>query len=66
MQVRFTCPACKGSHVLDMPETTIHMTCSRTGKHLSLKLGLGGEVKARIVTDEVGAETESGEHSEEE
>jgi len=49
MQVRFTCPACKQSHVLDMPETTIHMTCSRTGKHLELKLGLGGEVKSRIV-----------------
>lgn len=49
MQVRFTCPACKQSHVLDMPETTIHMTCSRTGKHLELKLGLGGEVRARIV-----------------
>ena len=49
MQVRFTCPACKQSHVLDMPETTIHMTCSRTGKSLMLRLGLGGEVKATIV-----------------
>ena len=49
MQVRFTCPACKQSHVLDMPETTIHMTCSRTGKPLMLRLGLGGEVKATIV-----------------
>lgn len=49
MQVRFTCPACKQSHVLDMPETTIHMTCSRTGQHLMLRLGLGGEVKATIV-----------------
>ena len=44
MQVRFTCPACKGSHVLDMPETTIHMTCSRTGKHLSLKLREGADI----------------------
>ncbi|MFO0974537.1 MAG: hypothetical protein U1A27_14020 [Phycisphaerae bacterium] len=51
MQVRFKCPACNSSHVLDMPETTIPMTCSRTGKHLQLTLGLGGEVKARIVTD---------------
>ncbi len=49
MQVRFDCPACKRSHVLDMPETTIHMTCSQTGKHLELRLGLGGEVKSRIV-----------------
>lgn len=49
MQVRFTCPACKHSHVLDMPETTIHMTCSRTGKALELVLGLGGEVKSRII-----------------
>ncbi len=49
MQVRFDCPACKKSHVLDMPETTIHMTCSQTGKHLKLRLGLGGDVKAQIV-----------------
>jgi hypothetical protein len=42
-------PACKKSHVLDMPETTIHMTCSQTGKHLKLRLGLGGDVKAQIV-----------------
>ena len=51
MQVRFDCPACKSSHVLDMPETTVHMTCSRTGKHLELRLGLGGEVKSRIVDE---------------
>jgi hypothetical protein len=62
MQVRFTCPACKQSHVLDMPETTIHLTCSRTGKHLSLTLGLGGEVKARIV----GAKPAEVEEAEEE
>lgn len=49
MQVRFDCPACKKSHVLDMPETTIHMTCSSTGKHLELRLGGGGEVKSRII-----------------
>ncbi|MBI5761976.1 MAG: hypothetical protein HZA51_00475 [Planctomycetes bacterium] len=56
MQVRFDCPACKQSHVLDMPETTIHMTCSRTGKHLELRLGLGGEVKSKIVEDSADAE----------
>ncbi|MFQ5423910.1 MAG: hypothetical protein ACE5F9_08010 [Phycisphaerae bacterium] len=55
MQVRFTCPACRQSHVLDMPETTIHMTCSRTGKHLELRLAGGGEVKARIVGAEEDA-----------
>lgn len=64
MQVRFKCPACQSSHVLDMPETTIHMTCSRTGKHLVLKLGLGGEVKARIVTDDATAEVDAGEETE--
>lgn len=56
MQVRFKCPACQTSHVLDMPETTIPMTCSRTGAHLQLTLGLGGEVKARIVSDNAQAE----------
>lgn len=49
MQVRFECPACKRSHVLDMPETTIHMTCSQTGKLLELVLGISGEVKSRIL-----------------
>ena len=59
MQVRFTCPACKMSHVLDMPETTIHLTCSRTGKPLMLKLGLGGEVKATIIgAQEAATESE--------
>lgn len=43
-----------------MPETTIHMTCSRTGQHLMLKLGLGGEVKATIVGGE-GPDTDSSE-----
>lgn len=62
MQVRFDCPACKKSHVFDMPETTIHMTCSQTGKHLKLRLGLGGDVKARIV-DESGAEEKEAEES---
>ncbi|MCG8403861.1 MAG: hypothetical protein MI923_01555 [Phycisphaerales bacterium] len=49
MQVRFQCPACKQSHVLDMPESTIHMTCSQTGKLLELVLGISGEVKPRIL-----------------
>ena len=43
MQVRFTCPACGESHVLDMPEMTIHMTCSRSGKTLELRL-VGGQL----------------------
>lgn len=55
MQVRFLCPACNQSHVLDMPETTIHMTCSKTGKHLELRLGAGGEPKVRIVDQEAPA-----------
>lgn len=52
MQVRFLCPACKGSHVLDMPETTIYMTCGRTGKALELRVTVGGDVKSRIVGQE--------------
>ncbi|MBX3393917.1 MAG: hypothetical protein KF841_00975 [Phycisphaerae bacterium] len=52
MQVRFTCPACNKSHVLDMPETTVHLTCSQTGKHMELRLVGGGEVKARIIDEE--------------
>lgn len=32
-----------------MPETTINMTCSRTGKHMELRLGAGGEVKSRVL-----------------
>jgi len=53
MQVRFQCPACKQSHVLDMPETTIHLTCSKTGKHMELRLGAGGEPKARLLDEDV-------------
>ena len=66
MQVRFTCPACKQSHVLDMPETTIHMTCSRTAAHLQLTLGLGGEVKAKIVGGAAAAAAAEAEEQEEE
>jgi hypothetical protein len=64
MQVRFKCPACNGSHILDMPETTIHMTCSTTGKHLELRLGVGGEVRAKIIREganETEAEAEAAE-----
>ena len=35
-----------------MPETTIHMTCSRTHKALELYLTKGGDVKAKIVGEE--------------
>lgn len=49
MLVRFDCPACKGSHSFDMPETTIYMTCSRTHKVMELRLTKGGDVKAAIV-----------------
>lgn len=49
MQVRFKCPACGGSHVFDMPETTIHMVCGTTHRTLQLRLTAGGDVKAAIV-----------------
>lgn len=49
MLVRFTCPACKGSHSFDMPETTIHMTCSKTHKVIELRLTAGGDIKSAVV-----------------
>ncbi len=49
MQVRFKCPACDGSHVFDMPETTIHMVCGTTHKALQLRLTAGGDVKAAVL-----------------
>lgn len=49
MLVRFDCPACKGSHSFDMPETTIHMTCSVTGEVIELRLTAGGDVKAAVL-----------------
>jgi len=64
MLTRFKCPACGGHHVYDMPETTVFATCSRTGKALQLKLGIGGDVKAAIVDGSgtpVGAEDKEGE-----
>jgi len=51
MLVRFDCPACRASHSFDMPETTIHMTCSRTHKTLELRLTKGGDVKANVIGD---------------
>lgn len=57
MQVRFQCPACKGAHVFDMPETTIHMTCGKTGKSLELRLGVGGDVKARVIGQDEDEDT---------
>lgn len=52
MLVRFDCPACGGSHSFDMPETTVHMTCSRTRKTLQLRLTKGGDVRSAVVGEE--------------
>jgi len=49
MLVRFDCPACGQSHSFDMPETTIHMTCSRTHQVMELRVTKGGDVRAAIV-----------------
>ncbi len=49
MQVRFVCPACKGTHVADIPETTIHLTCSRTNQALEIRVTPGGDVKSAVV-----------------
>ena len=56
MLVRFDCPACKGSHVFDMPETTIHMTCSRSGRVLEVRLTTGGDVRCAVVGEGDAAE----------
>ncbi len=56
MLVRFDCPACQTSHSFDMPETTIHMTCSRTHKVLELRLTGGGDVKSRVLDGGNGSE----------
>ena len=63
MMVRFDCPACGGSHSFDMPETTIHMTCSRTHKAMRLKVTKGGDVRAAIVGEsgDVPSEAEGAE-----
>ena len=65
MLVRFDCPACGGSHSFDMPETTVHMTCSRTAKVLSLRLTAGGDVRSSIV-DESGTAPTNGAGTKEE
>lgn len=57
MQTRFLCPACKSHHVLNMPETTIHITCSKTGRHLRLDLGVGGEPQVTLLTDDGETDT---------
>lgn len=49
MQVRFTCPACHRTHVADVPEVTIHMTCATTHKVIRLRLTAGGDVKTAVV-----------------
>jgi len=59
MLVRFTCPACKGSHSFDMPETTVHMTCSRTHKVIRLRLTAGGDIKSAVVEEGAAAGEES-------
>ena len=52
MLVRFECPACKGTHMFDMPETKIHMTCATTGEVLELRLTSGGDVRSAVISDE--------------
>ena len=54
MQVRFECPACKGTHITDIPETTVHMTCATTNKTLKLRVTPSGDVKSAIVGEEPG------------
>ena len=49
MWVRFTCPACAQTHQVDMPETTIHMTCGQTGQSIEMRLTGGGDVKSKVV-----------------
>lgn len=61
MLVRFDCPACGVSHSFDMPETTIHMTCSRTGKVLKLRVTKGGDVKSEIYDENAVAAGAGGE-----
>lgn len=53
MLIRFDCPACGLSHSFDMPETTIHMTCSTTHKVIELRLTKGGDVKSKVVENDV-------------
>jgi hypothetical protein len=50
MQIRFKCPACDRHHVMDMPETTIHMTCPYGNATLKLRVTAGGDVKSEVVS----------------
>jgi len=61
MLVRFDCPACKQSHSFDMPETTIHMTCSRTHKVIQLRLTQGGDVRSSVVNGSVQSDEKTDE-----
>jgi hypothetical protein len=65
MLVRFDCPACKGSHSFDMPETIIHMTCGRTHQAMMLKLTKGGDVRATIVNGDGAAAAAGGDDEKE-
>lgn len=56
MLIRFNCPACGGSHSFDMPETTIHMTCSKTHKVMSVRVTQGGDVKTQLLDSGGGDE----------
>lgn len=58
MQVRIDCPACGGVHVFDMPEGTIFMTCSRTGRAVQVRLTGTGDPKATLVEQEETAEAD--------
>ena len=35
-----------------MPETTINMTCSQTGKTVEMRLTAGGDVKSKMLDPE--------------
>jgi len=62
MQVRFVCPACERTHVADVPETTIYMTCAVAHKVVRLRLTAGGDIKTALVgQDQEAAEGEGGE-----
>ena len=36
---------------MDMPETTIHMTCADSGKTLELRLTAGGDMRSAVIGD---------------
>lgn len=63
MQVRVDCPACGAVHVFDMPEGTVHMTCSRTHRVLECRLTPGGDVKTRLLDAQAAGEEEQAEEA---